>query len=83
MFSVGISTCVSQKAVTALSVPGITSLPPLMITIGLFICIVSTFGGFGSYFYKRSFLIIVTLTFTNPQLSPPFFFSLSLLFSLY
>ena len=59
LFGVGISTLISQKAVQALHIPGISSLPIWMIVIGVFICVLSSLGGLGSFFYRRSFLIIV------------------------
>ena len=59
VFGVGVSTIVSQKTIHALHIPGITSLPAWMISIGLFLCILSAVGGIGSFYYRRSFLIVV------------------------
>ena len=57
LFGVGVSSLVSEKAIHALHIPGITSLPAWMTAIGLFLCVLSVVGGIGSFYYRPSFLI--------------------------
>eukprot|EP00727_Mastigamoeba_balamuthi_P014273 m51a1_g9469 hypothetical protein (234) ;mRNA; r:572679-573775 len=61
VFAVGVAAKADQDTADKLNVPGIDSLPPGMIVIGIFICILSIFGIIGAVLWNRPLLAIFTV----------------------